>query len=130
MNGSAPMMAAEALASIESACTLAFIFLRSRSTRERLPSASERLPPACGLDLDDDAEEAGFRAGHRLDHAQRGFRNGQADLLRFDDAAELGLHRFLRFVGDQPDAVIERQARFDRADDDVERVGEFVQKLP
>ena len=47
MNGSAPMMAAEALASIDSACTLAFIFLRSRSTRDRLPSASERLPPAC-----------------------------------------------------------------------------------
>ncbi|MGO8506747.1 hypothetical protein AB9F35_36230, partial [Rhizobium leguminosarum] len=33
--------------SIESAWTLAFIFLRSRSTLERLPIDSDRLPPAC-----------------------------------------------------------------------------------
>ena len=47
-NGSrrAPMIAAEAFASIDMATILAFIFLRSRSTFERLPSASERLPPA------------------------------------------------------------------------------------
>ena len=44
--GSAPMIAAEALASCDIALIFAFIFLRSRSTRERLPSASERLPPA------------------------------------------------------------------------------------
>ena len=46
MNGSEPMMPAEALASMHIALILPFIFLRSRSTRERLPSASERLPPA------------------------------------------------------------------------------------
>ncbi len=40
------MITAEALASIDIAPILAFIFLRSRSTRERLPSASDRLPPA------------------------------------------------------------------------------------
>ena len=44
-NGSAAMMTAEAFASIDIAWILAFIFLRSRSTRDRLPSASERLPP-------------------------------------------------------------------------------------
>src|SRR5262245_33884034 len=46
-NGSAPRTAAEAFASAESARTLACSRLRSRSTPERLPSASERLPPAC-----------------------------------------------------------------------------------
>ena len=40
------MIAADAFASIDMAETLAFIFLRSRSTRDRLPSASARLPPA------------------------------------------------------------------------------------
>ena len=32
---------------IDSAWTLAFIFFLSRNTRDRLPSASDRLPPAC-----------------------------------------------------------------------------------
>jgi len=45
--GSEPMMTADAFASIESAFTLARIFLRSRRTFERFDSASERLPPAC-----------------------------------------------------------------------------------
>ena len=44
--GKAPMIEAEALASIDMAWIFAFIFLRSRSTRDRLPSASDRLPPA------------------------------------------------------------------------------------
>ena len=43
--GSAPMIAADALASIDIARILACMRLRSRSTRDRLPSASERLPP-------------------------------------------------------------------------------------
>ena len=46
-NGSAPSTAAEALASADRARTLACRRLRSRSTPERLPSASDRLPPAC-----------------------------------------------------------------------------------
>ena len=50
------------------------------------------------------------------------------DLLRLDDPPELGLDRFLRFDGDQPDAVIERKAGFDGAHDHVERIGEFVEK--
>ena len=43
--GRQPMIIAEALASIDMAWIFAFIFLRSRSTRDRLPSASDRLPP-------------------------------------------------------------------------------------
>ena len=43
--GSAPMMAAEDFASCDTARIFCFIFLRSRSTLERLFSASERLPP-------------------------------------------------------------------------------------
>jgi hypothetical protein len=39
------MMPAEDFASALMARILASIFLRSRSTLERLPSASERLPP-------------------------------------------------------------------------------------
>ena len=39
------MMLADALASIDIAWIFSFIFLRSRSTLERLPSASDRLPP-------------------------------------------------------------------------------------
>ena len=46
MNGTAPMIAAEAFASIDIALILPFIFLRSRSVRDRLPIASDRLPPA------------------------------------------------------------------------------------
>src|SRR5271167_2113639 len=40
------MIAAEAFASIDMALIFPFIFLRSRNTRDRLPMASERLPPA------------------------------------------------------------------------------------
>jgi hypothetical protein len=44
-------MAAEAFASPDSARIFAFIFLRSRTTRERLPRASARLPPdLCWID--------------------------------------------------------------------------------
>ena len=50
--GNAPMIDADALASIDMAWIFAFIFLRSRSTRERLPSASDRLPPArCCMEM-------------------------------------------------------------------------------
>src|SRR6267154_2112010 len=45
IGGNEPMMAAEALASIDIAWIFSAIFLRSRSTLERLPSASDRLQP-------------------------------------------------------------------------------------
>src|SRR5579863_8566808 len=45
IGGNAPMMPADALASMDMAWIFSAIFLRSRSTLERLPSASERLPP-------------------------------------------------------------------------------------
>ena len=41
---------------------------------------------------------------HVVDHARAGFGNAEADLLRFDDAAEFGLDRLLALGGDQPDA--------------------------
>ncbi len=40
----------------------------------------------------------------------RGLGDGQAELLGFDDTAELGPDRLLRLGRDQPDAVVERQA--------------------
>ena len=50
--GSAPMIDAEAFASCDIAWILPFIFLRSRNTRERLPSVSARLPPAfCWIEM-------------------------------------------------------------------------------
>src|SRR5215510_8752087 len=51
-SGKQAMIEAEALASIDIAWILDFIFLRSRSTLERLPSASDRLPPAfCWMEI-------------------------------------------------------------------------------
>src|SRR5258708_10113351 len=44
-NGRQAMIEADAFASIDMAWILPRIFLRSRNTFERLPSASERLPP-------------------------------------------------------------------------------------
>ena len=87
MIGSAPMMPAEAFASMLIALILPLIFLRSRSTRERLPSASDRLPPALLLDGDDDGEEV--RLGHRHALGQPRDRLGQrhAQRLGLDDLA-------------------------------------------
>ena len=45
IGGNEPMMPADALASIDMAWIFSAIFLRSRSTLDRLPSASDRLPP-------------------------------------------------------------------------------------
>ena len=73
------MMTAEAFASIDIAWILAFIFLRSRSTRDRLPSASERLPPAlCWID-DHDAEEVRLRQRHALEQLGAGLAQRDAD---------------------------------------------------
>ena len=43
--------------------------------------------------------------------------------------AELGFDRLGGLVGDDPEAVVERQAGLDAADDDVDGVGEFVEEL-
>ena len=128
MKGSAPMMTADAFASIDSAWTLAFIFLRSRSTRERLPSASERLPPACDWIWMTMPKKLASVQRHGFGHAQGRIGDGQAHLLRIDDAAKLGPHRLRRFAGDQAHGVVQRQAGFDGAHDDVERVWKFVEE--
>ncbi len=39
------------------------------------------------------------------------------------------LHRLRALVCDQPDGIVERQAGFDRAHDDVERVRKFIEEL-
>ena len=62
--GSEPMMPAEALASDDIALILPSRRLRSRSTKARLASASDRLPPDLRLDGHHDAEKAHFGGGH------------------------------------------------------------------
>ena len=99
-SGSEPMIAAEALASLLMRLILPFIFLRSRSTRERLPSASERLPPAFCWMATTMREEA--RLGHRHALRQLGDRLGErnAERLGLDDRAEFAADRLGRLVGD------------------------------
>src|SRR5271170_2262061 len=55
------MIAAEAFASMDMALIFPFIFLRSRNTRERLPMASERLPPDLPLSGHEDLLDVDFR---------------------------------------------------------------------
>ena len=120
------MIQAEALASIDSAVILPFIFLRSRSTRDRLHSTSERLPPErCWID-DHDGEEIGLGQRHALIELHHRLVHRNAHRHRFHDEAEFAANRLVRLVGDDGDAVAERQAGLDAADDDVDRGGEFV----
>ena len=67
MKGSEPMMPAEALASDDIALIFCFIFLRLRSTRARLPSASLQVAARLLLDGDDDDEEVHFRQRHAIE---------------------------------------------------------------
>ena len=69
MIGSEPMIIAEAFASDDSALIFSRISLRERSTAERLPSASERLPPVFCWIVQHDGEEVHFRQRHALVHA-------------------------------------------------------------
>ena len=111
MNGSAPMMAAEALASMVMAAILPLIFLRSRSTLRQVAERLGEVAAGLLLDGDDDAEEV--RLGHRhalVELARTASPIGSAERLALDDGAELGAHRLLRLVGDHAHAVVERQA--------------------
>ena len=122
--GKAPMIAADAFASIDIAWILAFIFLRSRSTRERLPSASDRLPPAFCWMLMTMPKKFASGSGMRSIELGAGLADRHADRLRLDDRAELAAHRLRRFAGDDLEAVEQRQARLDAAHDDVDGIGE------
>ena len=96
-NGSEPMITADALASWLTALIFAFIFLRSRSTLDRLFSASARLPPVFALDRHDDGEEIHFRQRHALVHALDALVDGDADALALDDLEKLRTDRSGRF---------------------------------
>ena len=89
--GSAPMMPAEAFASCDIAWIFAFIFLRSRSTFDRLPSASERLPPDLLLNCNDDSEKICLRQRRALVQFAAGLAQRHADRLRFHDQTEFSL---------------------------------------
>ena len=124
-----PMITADALASIDMAWILAFIFLRSRSTRDRLPSASDRLPPAfCWIAM---TMPKKFASGHRdaLVELAAGLAERDADRLRLDDRAELALDRLGRVGGDDAQAVEQRQTGLDAAHDDVDGIGKCLQEL-
>jgi hypothetical protein len=122
------MITAEALASIDIAWIFAFIFRRSRKTRDRLAKASDRLPPAfCWIDHD--PEEVGFGQRHPLVKLGAGLAKRHTDGLCLDDRLEFGFGRLGRLVGDDLDRVQQRQAGLDATDDDVDRVRERVEKL-
>ena len=82
-------MPAEDFASALMARILAFIFLRSRSTLERLSSASDRLPPVrdwMAMTMAKKfASASGMRSGSRVDRLGE----RQAERLVLDDFAEL-----------------------------------------
>ena len=111
MNGRQAMIAAEALASMLIALILPRILRRSRSTRDRLPSASERLPPAfCWIAITMPKKFASATGMRSKSFADR-VADRDAERLRLDDRPELAAQRLLGLGGDHAHAVAERQAR-------------------
>ena len=108
------------------ATILPFIFLRSRKTLERLDKSLRETAAGLLLDGDDDAEEIRFGDRHPLEQLAARLTDRDAERLLLDDVPELRLHRLGRFVGDDTQAVAERQARLHAAHDDVHGVREFV----
>ena len=129
MNGTAPMIAAEASASIDIAPILPFIFLRSRTVFDEVADRLGKVAAGLGLDFDDDGEEVGLGRRHALRHLHAGLGDGDAERLRLDDLAEFGPHRLRRLVGDDSQRVAERQAGAHAAHDDVERGGQRVDEF-
>ena len=89
MNGSAPRTAAEALASADSARTLA---CQPLAVAQHAGEIAERLGQiAAGLllDGDDDGEEAHLRHRHARHHALEGLAQRDADALLLDELGEL-----------------------------------------
>src|SRR4030095_14768548 len=67
-----------------------------------------------------------FRAGHAVIDLADGLRHRHAEGLGLDDRPELALHGLGGLVGDDADAIAERETGLDTADDHVERVGDLV----
>ena len=127
--GSEPMMKAEATASPDIALIFSFISLRARSTVERLLSASARLPPVfCWIDRTM-AKKRTSAGRHSLVHLLKGLIEGHAEPEAFDQAAEFGGEGLGALAADHPQAVVDRQAGFDAAHDDVCGVGKFLGEL-
>ena len=128
-NGRAPSTAADALASADSACTLACSRLRSRSTPDRLPSASDRLPPACCWMAMTMAKKrtsgSGMRTIMRSKHSASGTPTRCCSTSSVNSPA-IGCGDFAR---DDAEALVQRQARLDAAHDHVDGVGELVGEL-
>ena len=111
MKGRAADDAAEAFASMLMATILPFILLRSRSTLREVAERLGEVAAGLLLDADDDGEEIRLGDRHPLDRACRRVAEREPERLRLDDGAELGPQRLLRLVGDDAQAVAERQAR-------------------
>ena len=128
-NGSAPSTAAEALASADSARTLACRRLRSRSTPERLPSASDRLPPACCWMAMTMAKKRTSGIGMRVIMRSKASPSGTPTRCCSTSSVNSPDTGCGRLAGDDPQAFRQRQARLDAAHDHVDGVGELVGEL-
>ena len=81
------------------------------------------------LDGQNDAEEVRFGAGHALIELANRLGQGKPQRLTLDNETELRPDRLGRLGGNDPQAVVEWQARLDAAGDDIERVGKLVTEL-
>ena len=111
------------------ALILPFILRRSRSTRDRLPSASARLPPARCWMATTMAKKLVSGTGTRSGSLATASASVTPSAWVSEMRAELGLDRLGGLGGDDLDAIVERQAGLDAADDDVHGVGELVEEL-
>src|SRR5215204_3075980 len=128
VNGRQAMIAAEALASMLIALILPAILRRSRSTRDRLPSASERLPPAlCWIAITMPKKFASA-TGTRSEQLRDRVGDRYPKRLRVDDRPELAAQRLLGLAGDHAHAVAERQPGLDAAHDHVDGVRKLLQE--
>ena len=122
-------MPAEAFASIDIAWIFSAIFLRSRSTFDRLPSASERLPPDfCWIAITMPkkfASGSGIRSYSRAQASPSGMPIAWVSMIALNS-----LRQRLRCVGgDHLDRIEQRQAGLDAAHDHVDRVGQSLQEI-
>src|SRR5271170_5347074 len=81
------------------------------------------------LDRHHDAEEIRLWDRHAFEQLETCLTDGHADGLCLDDADEFAAHRLYGIGGDQLEAVEQRQAGLDAADDDIDRVRKPVEEL-